>query len=178
MSHSLRVLPNYTYQDYLRWEGRWEIIDGIAFDMSPMPSPVHQRIASRLNTVLQNSIDKTSCYCHVYQPIDLKISENTVVNPDLLIICEDVTTQYYDKPPSLVIEIISPVSRLKDTYTKFELYQGFGIKYYIIVDAEDKSIKTFQLISGAYVQISARSKLEIELKDGCVIKPNFEDIFT
>ena len=33
--------PNYTYDDYKHWEGRWEVIDGVAYAMSPMASPKH-----------------------------------------------------------------------------------------------------------------------------------------
>ncbi len=177
MSSALKHLPNYTYSDYLRWEGRWEIIEGIAFDMSPMPSPMHQKLASRLNTIFQNNIDKANCHCQVYQPIDLKISENTVVNPDLLIICDEVTEQYYDKPPSLVVEVISPSSRLKDTITKFDLYQNFGVPYFIIVDNDDQSIKIYHLVNGQYILADTTSNYIFELKDGCKITPNFDRIF-
>ncbi len=34
-----QILPNYSYLEYEQWEGRWEIIRGIAISMSPMPSP-------------------------------------------------------------------------------------------------------------------------------------------
>ena len=36
----------YTYGDYLQWtnEERWEIIDGVPYDMSPAPSTKHQEI--------------------------------------------------------------------------------------------------------------------------------------
>lgn len=175
MSSALRLLPNYTYQDYLRWEGRWEIINGIAFDMSPMPSPNHQRIASELNGILLNALKTNSCHCTVYQPIDLKISENDIVNPDLLIICEDFTGQYYDKPPTLVVEIISPSSRLKDTITKFDLYQGFGIVYYLLVDSEKDTILAYQLQNGKYVQMA--EPYSFTMKDGCTIEPNLGSLF-
>lgn len=41
----------YTYGDYLKWpdEERWEIIDGVPYDMSPAPSAKHQTISMRLS---------------------------------------------------------------------------------------------------------------------------------
>ncbi len=39
---AVKLLPYYTYEDYCRWEGRWELIDGIPFAMSPAPTPRHQ----------------------------------------------------------------------------------------------------------------------------------------
>lgn len=85
MAHSAKYLPNYTYDDYINWEGRWEIIDGIPYAMTPMPSPAHQRIAARLNTLISNALTDKDCDCSVYHPIDLKITKNTVVNPNLLV---------------------------------------------------------------------------------------------
>jgi len=38
-------LPHYTYDDYSQWEGRWELIDGIAYAMTPAPWFSHQRVS-------------------------------------------------------------------------------------------------------------------------------------
>lgn len=162
-----KILPNYTYEDYLRWEGRWEIIDGLAYDMSPMASPNHQKIAGRLHMLIQIELDNLKCDCHAYQPIDLKINENTVVNPDLSVICEDVEKQFYDKPPRLVVEIISPSSKLKDTITKYDLYRDFGIKYYLLIDPEKKSTTLYILSDKAY-ELSEPPYV-FEMREGCSI---------
>jgi hypothetical protein len=37
MSSSVKILPHYTYEDYCKWEGRWELINGIPHTMSPAP---------------------------------------------------------------------------------------------------------------------------------------------
>ena len=42
MSSVIKILPYYTYEDYCHWEGRWELIDGIPYAMSPAPNPIHQ----------------------------------------------------------------------------------------------------------------------------------------
>jgi hypothetical protein len=38
-------LPNYTYDDYVQWEGNWEIINGIPYAMTPAPSKKHQQLS-------------------------------------------------------------------------------------------------------------------------------------
>ena len=40
----------FTYGDYRTWpdDERWELIDGVAYDMSPAPSRSHQDIAGEL----------------------------------------------------------------------------------------------------------------------------------
>jgi hypothetical protein len=35
---------NYTYEDYLKWDGQWELIDGVPYSMAPSHSFTHQYI--------------------------------------------------------------------------------------------------------------------------------------
>lgn len=49
MGNVVKILPHYTYEDYLQWEGKWEVIEGLPFAMSPAPLPSHQRIAANLS---------------------------------------------------------------------------------------------------------------------------------
>ena len=177
MGLASRILPNYTYEDYLRWEGRWEIIDGIAYDMSPSARPAHQVIASNLSWIFKNALKKVNCKtCRVYQPIDLKIDENNVVNPDLLIVYKKINLQFLDFPPELVVELISPSSKLKDRYTKYELYQKFGIKYYLLVDIESRTIEIFELVTNKEYKLIPLDS-EFSFSDGCTIKPEFIEIW-
>ncbi len=159
-----KIIPNYTYEDYKRWQGRWEVIDGIAYDMSPMASPEHQRIANEIGRAFSEAIEKGQCACQVYQPIDVKIRENTIVNPDLLIVCKPIEGQFLDFPPELVVEIISPSSRLKDTITKYNLYKEFGIKYYLLIDPEEKRKVLHHLTDNQYV---SQESFDFELNSGC-----------
>ena len=34
-------LPHYVYDDYRQWEGRWELIEGIPYAMTPAPGFEH-----------------------------------------------------------------------------------------------------------------------------------------
>ena len=40
--------PHYTYDDYKLWEGRWELIGGTAYAMSPAPSIAHQAVSNKI----------------------------------------------------------------------------------------------------------------------------------
>lgn len=108
MGYPNQILPYYTYEDYCRWEGQWELIEGIPYAMSPMPRPEHQKISNRLSTIFTNALDNSSCNCTVYQPIVYKIADDTILNPDLLIVCKPITKQFLDFTPDLVVEILSP----------------------------------------------------------------------
>jgi len=47
-------LPEYTYNDYVVWEGRWELIYGVPYAMSPGPSINHQRLNTRITELLND----------------------------------------------------------------------------------------------------------------------------
>jgi len=49
--------PGYTLEDWKVWEGRWELINGVAFDMTPAPNLEHQTISSKLHISLGTALE-------------------------------------------------------------------------------------------------------------------------
>ncbi len=146
MSSAVKILPYYTYEDYCRWEGRWEIIEGIPYAMSPAPAPRHQWVSSNIKSELRNAIKKTGCKnCKVYDFIDIKISEDTILQPDAVVVCKDITKAFLDFPAALVVEILSPSTAMKDRNNKFTIYQSQKIPYYLIIDVEKNEIEIYLL---------------------------------
>lgn len=150
MTGAYKILPHYTYADYLKWEGNWELIDGIPYAMSPAPKPRHQAVAGNLHAEFRAALKKGKCGCTAYQPLDYKISEDTVLNPDFLVVCKPITEAFLDFPPELVAEILSPATALKDRHTKFEIYRQQRIPYYLIIDVEREAVEIYQLVGEAY----------------------------
>lgn len=149
---AVKLLPYYTYEDYCNWEGRWELIEGLPFAMSPAPNMKHQWVNANIITELSLSIRKAKCkHCKVYNFIDLKIEEDTILQPDCTIICKPTKKNFLDFAPSLVVEVLSPATALKDRHTKFSLYENFGIQYYMIVDAEKEFVEIYSLKNSKYV---------------------------
>ncbi|MDQ6608434.1 MAG: Uma2 family endonuclease [Bacteroidota bacterium] len=150
MSGTVKILPYYTYEDYVQWEGKWELIEGIPYAMSPAPIPKHQLIANTLGALFYFSL-KNCKHCKVYQAIDYKISEDTILQPDVSVLCKEIKKKFIDFPPSLVTEILSPSTALKDRHTKHNLYKQQGIPYYLIIspDAEEAEINVLE--EGEYV---------------------------
>ena len=100
-----------------------------------------KRIIAEIVFELSKSIKQAQCTdCKVYDFIDVRVSEDTVVQPDILIVCNIITKLYLDFPPTLVVEVLSPATALKDRNNKFRIYQNFGVKYYLIVDAESQQV--------------------------------------
>ena len=177
MSIAEKYRPHYTYDDYCLWEGRWELIEGMPYATSPAPNLRHQWIATELGAKF--SIALKGCKnCRVYQPIDWKIKENTVVQPDLSIICKPVNTNLYlDFPPGLVIEILSPSTAQKDRREKFELYELQQVKYYLIIDPAFKKVEVFEFISTNYQPVAVSPASFNFLLDDCSVNIAFDDLF-
>lgn len=93
---------------------------------------------------------KDHCNCKVYQPIDYKLSNDTVFNPDLLIVCKPITKTFLDFPPGLVVEILSESTSMKDRNVKYPKYEEEGIPYYLMVDTDIKTIEVYSLTSSLY----------------------------
>jgi Uma2 family endonuclease len=174
--NAYKLIPNYTYEDYCQWQGNWEVIGGIAFAMSPMPNPQHQYLSNLIANFFLIELKKNKCKCRVYQPIDLVITENTIVCPDVLIVCKPIEKNFLDFPPDLVVEIFSPTTKMKDQNTKFELYQNFGIKYYVMVDPETQEIFVYQLVNGKYQELNKGEEF-LYFEDGCKIGADLTGIF-
>jgi Uma2 family endonuclease len=178
MGSAYKILPHYTYDDWVRWEGQWELIEGHAIAMSPAPVPVHQRVSAKLITQLTIALQKADCqHCHVYNFIDYLVKDDTILQPDVLIVCGDITKKYLDFPPALVVEILSPSTALKDRHTKYELYQQQGVLYYLIVDADKQLIEVYRLVNGEYGLQPSTTTPEITLNTDCIITPDFQNVF-
>ena len=174
------LLPRYTYDEYILWEGNWELIEGIPYSMSPSPSFKHQRITASLITQLEEKL-KACGHCKALPPFDWKIDENTVVQPDISVICEPVNNQnFLDFAPEIIFEIISPSSVLRDRKIKFALYQSEGVKYYVLADPETETIEIYEFFNTAYRKMAAFSSGDFDfvLKDECKIAFQFKHLWT
>jgi Uma2 family endonuclease len=115
MAPAVKILPHYTYDEYCKWEGRWELIEGIPYAMSPAPAPRHQWVSSNIKGEIRNAIRTSGCgNCKVYDFIDIKISEDTVLQPDAIVVCKEINKPFLDFPAALVVEVLSPSTALKD----------------------------------------------------------------
>jgi len=149
MPGAVKILPHYTYADYEQWEGQWELIEGIPYAMSPLPVPKHQKVATALSSEFTVAL-KSCKQCTAYQPIDYRISDDTILQPDMLVVCGEITKKYLDFAPALVVEILSPSTALKDRHSKYGIYESQGIPYYLIISPDTEEVEVFCLNNGNY----------------------------
>ncbi|MCW3107888.1 MAG: hypothetical protein JWQ09_2394 [Segetibacter sp.] len=172
-----KYLPHYTYDDWLHWEGQWELIDGIPIAMSPMPVPSHQQAAGDLFYKFKNALETGCKDCKVYLPLDYKISDDTIFQPDVLIVCREINKPYLDFPPALIIEVLSKSTEERDRGIKYEYYEQEGVKYYLIVDWKKKSIEIYELVNGKYELQQYENRFEYQLNENCTISPDLDNIW-
>ena len=170
MTEAFRCIPNYTVKDYEQWEGDWELWDGHPVSLDPPASFLHQRVAGRVLYQLCSVIKESGSPFDVIQTVDWRISQHTVVRPDIQLFCEPVETHWVEQTPALIVEVVSPESAEKDRIAKRRLYGQQGVKYYLIVDPEAKTVEALTLQGDTYAPIeSGEAPLSFDLHDGCKV---------
>lgn len=171
MAQAYRLLPHYTYADYLHWEGQWELIEGIPHAMSPAPGMRHQDVSGNLFSIFKDALSRQECNCKVFLPIDYRVNEDTVLQPDLLIVLNPVMGKFISEPPALVVEILSPSTALKDRNNKLHIYETQKIPYYLIVDPDKNIVEVYSLNDeGEYALAPLLNTYTFDLPGHCSIE--------
>lgn len=151
--------PGYTLVDWQSWPGRWELLNGIAYDMTPAPSLEHQRVSSKMHIAIGLALEESKREagggeCEIFAaPVDVYLGE-AVLQPDLVVVCDPAkkTPRGIEGAPDLVVEILSPSTASKDTVRKRWAYEAAGVSEYLIVDPDERVGLLLRLEGGLYVE--------------------------
>ena len=131
----------YTYGEYLTWpdDVRYELIDGIAYMMTPSPTLDHQDTAGEIYHQLRQHLEGKPCYPYI-APIDVRLPKHdepdqdidTVVRPDVIVVCDvnKLDHRGVRGVPDFVVEVLSPSSAYHDHKRKRKVYERAGVKEY------------------------------------------------
>ncbi len=162
MSHV--AIERYTYADYLNWDGDWELIDGIPLAMTPSPMKIHQNIAYELAYRLREKLEDCE-ECEVVGELDYKVSEDTILRPDLVLTCNETHPQYLTKAPKIVFEVISKATAKRDEVYKYDIYEKEGVKYYCLIYPDDLVAKLYKLVDYRYQKVGDFSNESFSFSD-------------
>ena len=145
----MSVVPNtrMTVDDYLTWaegrQGRYELIDGAVYAMSPERA-IHAEVKAAVYTALAARIKQRRLPCHVLPDgMTVRVDAASAYEPDALVYCGDkLPPSALDVPePVIVVEVLSMSTRHVDLGRKLAGYFTLpSIVHYLIVDPDQPLI--------------------------------------
>jgi len=164
---------HYTAEDFVSWgEGiPCELIHGTVVTMAGATES-HQDVVLEIATQLKVYLRGKQCKAYV-APYDVFLSEDTVVEPDVFIVCDPTkrTARGCKGAPDMVVEVVSPSSMRMDMYTKHNLYKQAGVREYWIAYPEMQIVNVYLLKDGKYeiTSYGREDKLRVAVLEDCVI---------
>ena len=129
-----------TYADYAaKPDGeRWELIDGVLYQMAAGASARHQEVAENLGDLIGDHT-RPRRMGRIYHPrFDLILPGETAVEPDLMYVSVArrgiITPRGCEGPPDVVVEVLSPSNSCHDLERKRELYARHGVPEYLMLE--------------------------------------------
>lgn len=151
------IQGEWTYDDYLALpeDGtRYEIIEGVLYVVNA-PNIDHQFAVSELHRQMANFVIDRNLGYVLSAPFEVHLSETTrPVQPDVLFIKTEnwpgSGAKFFEGPPDLVVEVVSPSSIRTDQHIKFSVYEQAGIPEYWIANPITRAVEVFTLSGGEY----------------------------
>ena len=152
---------HYTYGDYRRWpeDVRYELIDGVAWLMSPAPGRRHQELVGEIYRQAANALEGNPCRAYV-APFDVRLPRgdeaddlvDTVVQPDVLVVCDPdkLDEAGLRGAPDWVVEVLSPATAAHDQTRKLAAFERAGVPEVWLVHPADRMLTRYRLVDGGY----------------------------
>jgi Uma2 family endonuclease len=161
MGLALKDTQHHCYGDYLAWpdDMRYELIDGIAYAMSPAPDLAHQDVAGEIYRQAANSLAGKPCRAFI-APVDVRLPKqdeadervDTVVQPDVMVVCDSskLDRRGIRGAPDWVVEVLSPSTSGHDQIKKRTIYERHGVREYWLIHPVDRVLTVYSLVNGEY----------------------------
>ena len=145
-----------TFADYARFtpldSGNYELHNGKIIYI-PTPLFPHQSIVGNLLFLLGYFVKNNKLGVVVSAPMDVILTENDTVQPDILFISQDrlnIIDGQIKGAPDLVVEIQSGGNTKKEMSYKKHLYESSGVKEYWLINPEKKTLTQYENIEGEF----------------------------
>ena len=147
-------------------QGQWNEEEYLALDINklvefshgrlevlPMPTHAHQMIAAFLYRLLEQFVSARALGWVLFAPIRIQLWPGKIREPDLVFMFRDHQKRVgncFWTGADLVMEVVIPDDRQRDTVTKRREYAQAGIPEYWIVDPQDQQITVLALAGERY----------------------------
>lgn len=177
----------FTAHDYWTWpdEERWELIDGVAYAMSPAPRRRHQLLVGELYAQLHDHLAGGPCE-PIVSPLDVYWTDDdsedlheidTITQPDIVVVCDEskLIDEGVRGAPDFVIEITSPSTMWKDHNDKLLICGRYGVREYWLVNPNTLEVMVYRLVEGEQsyglpVVASLADGVAVGIFDGLVLR--------
>lgn len=147
----------WRYEDYLNLPDdgqRYEIIGGVLY-VTSAPSYDHQFTVLEIAAEMRQFVREHQLGQVLVAPFEIHLAEDTrPLQPDVLFIKKERQprrgAKFFEGPPDLVVEVISPSSLRTDRLVKFTTYQQFGVAEYWLVDPKYGYVEVYTLEAGEF----------------------------
>jgi Uma2 family endonuclease len=174
MGLALRDSQYHTYGEYRAWpeDMRYELIDGVAYAMSPAPARLHQRLVGELFRQIADALEDNPCEVNVAL-FDVRLPATdeadddiaTVLQPDITVVCDPAKLDAAGcrGAPDWVIEVLSPYTAAHDQTVKLAAFDRYGVKECWLVHPTDRVVSVYTLSDGGEYGRPAIHELEGQL---------------
>ena len=135
---------------------RTEKINGVIYNMSPSGGFMHSQINGNLYHAIRQQLKQSICVVSV-ENLDLHLSEDEYVIPDVMIMCDrsQIKKDKYRWVPKFIAETLSPATSLKDRTVKKEKYAQLGVDEYWIISPKECSVEVYYLEGNEYKLVAS-----------------------
>jgi len=150
------VIPKLTFEQFreLPTDGKcYELIYG-EVHVTPAPTTRHQMVLQNLAMNLGPYVVKNRLGEIYTAPLDVRLSENTVLQPDLIFISNAnsaiIQEDWIAGSPDLVVEVLSPSTAAHDRATKLRIYAEAAVPEVWFLDPVAKVVEILKLQGKKY----------------------------
>ena len=132
---------------------RYELVRG-EVHVTPAPATRHQFTVQNLAGSLGPHVIKNNLGEVLTAPLDVRLGEDTVFEPDLIFISNAragiIQEDWIAGAPDLVVEVLSPSTAGYDRATKLPMYAESGVSEFWIIDSQAKTVEVLKLQGKKY----------------------------
>ena len=130
------ALPYVECEHYQLIEGELVVTGG--------RTPWHQHLVGNLLIGLSDYFDEHGGGLAVHAPLDVVLSRENVLHPDVLVVRGDRRTiirrENVQGAPDIAIEVVWEDTRYRDEVVKRRIYERYGVMEIWLVDPDDQSV--------------------------------------
>jgi Uma2 family endonuclease len=154
---STEVIPKLTFEQFreLPSDGkRYELVHG-KVHVTPAPATRHQLTLQNLSENLGPYIHRNHLGELCQSPLDIRLAEETVLQPDLIFISNAragiIQENWIQGSPDLAVEVLSPATAGHDRAVKLPIYAEAGVPEVWLIDPKAKTVEVLRLREAKYV---------------------------